>query len=216
VAGEWVSLRVNDTGRGIPPELAESIFQPFVTSKGVGEGSGMGLAVVAGIVRSYTGHLLVDSKPGRGACFEILLPAALAVSADATAAFPDSGMRLDLHGRKILVVDDERQIREYFTALLGDSGAEVICCDNGMQALGRFVRAAGAFDIVISDQSMPGISGSELARQIRDLDSEVPLIIYTGYGDAIVDEAVQSLQLVLLRKPASRQELLSTIRRLLR
>ncbi|MEJ2590204.1 MAG: PAS domain S-box protein [Candidatus Thiodiazotropha sp.] len=215
VTGDWVSLRVDDTGRGIPPELAENIFQPFVTSKGVGEGSGMGLAVVAGIVRSYTGHLLVDSKPGRGARFEILLPAALAVGVDGKAVSQDSGMQLDLRGRKILVVDDEHQLREYFEALLGDSGAEVICCDNGVQALGRFVREAGTFDLVISDQSMPGMSGSELARQIRGLDAELPMIIYTGYGDALADETVQSLKLILLQKPASRQGLLSTIRRLL-
>jgi two-component system, cell cycle sensor histidine kinase and response regulator CckA len=217
VTGDWVSLRVDDTGRGIPAELLEDIFQPFVTSKGVGEGSGMGLAVVAGIVRSYGGHLLVESRPGQGASFEILLPMAMGAGSDETADSPADRMQLDLSGRRILVVDDERQILDYFKELLGDNGAEVTCCVNGMQALGRFVREGGAFDLVISDQSMPGMNGSELARQIRDLDSEVPLILYTGYGDAVSDETAQSLYIsMLLQKPASGSELSEAIRLLLR
>jgi two-component system, cell cycle sensor histidine kinase and response regulator CckA len=216
VDGDWVSLRIADTGRGIPVELAADIFQPFVTSKEVGEGSGMGLAVVAGIVRSHGGHLLVESKPGRGASIEIVLPVATRVDADGMVAGGADEMKLDLSGRKILVVDDELQIQHYFKALLGDLGAEVVCCTTGMQALGRFIRKPASFDLIISDHSMPGMSGSEMAKQIRDLDIQVPMIIYSGCGDVISDETIRSLNIgMLLQKPASRPVLLSAIQQLL-
>ncbi|MCU7852329.1 MAG: PAS domain S-box protein [Candidatus Thiodiazotropha sp. (ex Monitilora ramsayi)] len=214
--GDWVSIRVEDTGQGIPEGLKEDIFQPFVTSKEVGEGSGMGLAVVSGIIRSYAGHMLVSSAPGEGACFEILLPPA-EVSLRKTTEYLtalDSGVNLT--GKIILVVDDEPQIQAYFEALLSDYKAEVVCCDNGFQALGRLTKAAERFDLVICDQSMPGMSGSEMVRQLRNLGNEVPVILCSGYGDALEDNLIGSLNIgMLLHKPMKKSETLSAIQWLL-
>ncbi|MCU7812278.1 MAG: response regulator, partial [Candidatus Thiodiazotropha sp. (ex Notomyrtea botanica)] len=214
--GDWVSIRVEDTGQGIPEGLKDDIFQPFVTSKEVGEGSGMGLAVVSGIIRSYAGHMLVSSTPGQGSSFEILLPPA-DISLKKTAEYRtvlEPGV--NLAGRTILVVDDEPQIQAYFEALLSDSKAEVICCDNGFQALGRLSKATERIDLVICDQSMPGMSGIEMVEQLRNLGSEVPVILCSGYGDALGDGLIASLNIgMLLHKPMKKNETLSAIQWLL-
>jgi PAS domain S-box-containing protein len=210
--GEWVSLRVSDTGRGIPTELQGEIFQPFVTSKGVGEGSGMGLAVVRGILRSYQAHLLVMSMPGRGASFEILLSPSQSGRMALEATQGTNKTTLSLQGRSILVVDDEPQILAYFDALFSELGAEVVCCGNGAQALGRFVQAAGKFDLVVSDEVMPGMNGSELAQQLRALGSEVPIILCSGYSERQSEVLAQALKIVAqLQKPVSKAALLALI-----
>jgi len=210
--GEWVSLQVSDTGRGIPADLQGEIFQPFVTSKGVGEGSGMGLAVVRGILRSYNAHLKVTSVTGQGASFEILLPPS---HADLTASDEHRQQhdpQFSLQGRKILVVDDEVQILAYLDAFLSEFGAEVVCCANGAQALGRFVRAAGQFDLVISDEAMPGMNGSELVKQLRALGSEVPVILCSGYSEIQPESQAQVQKIVAqLQKPVDKATLLAVL-----
>ncbi|MCU7924191.1 MAG: PAS domain S-box protein, partial [Candidatus Thiodiazotropha sp. (ex Dulcina madagascariensis)] len=140
--GEWVCIRVSDSGRGVPQALLEDIFQPFVTSKEVGEGSGMGLAVVRGIVETYGGHVLVESTPGEGSCFQILLPPIRESVTDQVESGRSAGDNeaFSLDGRKVLVVDDETQIQTYLDELLSNSGAEVDCCGTGVQALGRIAQ----------------------------------------------------------------------------
>ncbi len=216
ISGDWVSIQVADTGHGIAESLREDIFQPFITSKGVGEGSGMGLAVVRGIINSYSGHLLVESAPGRGAVFEILLPETLPEpDRDETSdASKDSVIRLtDL---TILAVDDEPQFRAYFEEMLSDAGAKVICCQNGVQALGRYQRDGANIDLIISDQSMPGMSGLEMVEHLRSLGSQTPIILCSGYGYAVDEIMMRELQVKeLLHKPISRGELLAAIKRVL-
>lgn len=212
IQGEWVSLRVSDTGHGILEELKGDIFQPFITSKEVGEGSGMGLAVVRGIVRSYGGHLRVESVASRGASFEILLQPCGAAEPREEGGKASRGDSIDLMGRSILLVDDEPQIRVYFETVFTGLGAEVVCCSNGAQALGRFAMASGAFDLVVSDQTMPGMSGRELAQQLHLLGSEVPVILCSGYSEIMEPEEARLLNIVAqLQKPVSKAALLAMV-----
>ncbi|MCU7933842.1 MAG: PAS domain S-box protein [Candidatus Thiodiazotropha sp. (ex Dulcina madagascariensis)] len=216
--GEWVCIRVSDSGRGVPQALLEDIFQPFVTSKEVGEGSGMGLAVVRGIVETYGGHVLVESTPGQGSCFQILLPPIRESVTDqmesGRSAGDDEAFSLD--GRKVLVVDDETQIQTYLDELLSNSGAEVDCCGTGVQALGRIAQASEAYDLVVSDQSMPGMSGAEFVQALRAMGCEVPVVLCSGYSKVITPQLLQDLRIAeLLQKPVDGSALMTAVRRIL-
>ncbi|MGD8909950.1 MAG: ATP-binding protein [Chromatiales bacterium] len=150
-----VGVMVADNGQGIDESLRDDIFQPFVTSKEVGQGSGMGLPVVSGIVKSYDGHLLVESTPDRGGSFEILLPEAQHDTQVDEPAQKASGIDIRLDGFKILAVDDEAQFSAFFGELFSGVGAEVVCCRSGVQALQIVER----FD--------KPVSGGELLTAIR-------------------------------------------------
>ncbi len=210
--GDWVAIRVSDTGRGVDESLRDDIFQPFVTSKEVGEGSGMGLAVVRGIVNSYRGHLLLESTLGKGSVFEILLPEALV---EAKADEPESAVEMpgrELANLSILAVDDDDQFSVYLEELLRDAGAEVVCCHSGMQALGRYQRDRLSFDIIITDQFMPGMSGTDMVQQLRDLGCSTPVLLCSGYGYEEDQKMMRQLRIVeLLQKPVSRGALLAAI-----
>ena len=216
IEGNWVAIRVTDTGRGIDESLQEDIFQPFVTSKEVGEGSGMGLAVVRGIVNSYEGHLLVESESGKGASFEILLPPAQMpadVNQDSDGQDRES---VDLSGVSILVVDDEFQFIHYYRELLSELGAGLICCTSGAQALGRFQRDKLKPDLILTDQAMPGMSGSEMLGYLRELGCHAPAIFCTGYGYDVDEQLMQQLTIThRLQKPVARDELLAAIQQVL-
>lgn len=216
VSGVWVSIQVNDTGPGIAEFLRDDIFQPFITSKEVGEGSGMGLAVVRGIVNSYNGHILVESSPGKGASFEILLPEAIEEAEETVPERAVENSRARLDGFMMLTVDDETQFMSYCNELLNDAGAEVVSCNNGIQALGRYARDGVEFDLIITDQSMPGMSGTEMVQALRKLGCHSPVILCSGYGQEVDLETMQRLGIdELLPKPTRRGELMSAIRRTL-
>ncbi len=214
VKGSWVVIGVADTGHGIPESLRDDIFQPFVTSKEVGEGSGMGLAVVRGIVNSYQGHLLVQSIPERGTRFEFLLPEALPREQGHVAQSASIDTAPQLAGLTLLAVDDETQYCVYYQELLSGMGARVVCCHSGLQALGRYQRDSIACDLIISDQIMPGMSGTELIRQLRDLGCRAPAILCSGYAQEVEPHLMQQLQIVeLLQKPVTGKTLLAAIQR---
>jgi CheY-like chemotaxis protein len=119
---------------------------------------------------------------------------------------------VSLAGLTILAVDDEPQFRAYFEELLSEAGARVVCCQNGVQALGRYQRDGESFDLIISDQSMPGMSGMEMVEHLRGLGSATPVILCSGYGYAVDETLVHELQIEeLLHKPISRGELLAAI-----
>ncbi|MGD2076693.1 MAG: PAS domain S-box protein, partial [Gammaproteobacteria bacterium] len=138
VRGEWVCIRVADSGPGIPPEMLDRMFQPFFTTKEVGDGGGMGLAVVQGIVKTYGGHILVDTAPGRGSSFAILLPPTALPSREGLAAGGVGEAVLDLRGKRLLVVEDEPIVRRYLKELLCGAGADVVACADAAEALEAF------------------------------------------------------------------------------
>jgi signal transduction histidine kinase/ActR/RegA family two-component response regulator len=179
-----VEICVCDTGVGMSPEVRLRIFDPFFTTKGQA-GLGLGLAVSYGIIRRHEGTFKVESEVGRGTTFRISLPVAVGAAPAQTES--EASPRLTLvtttNKQRILVVDDESYVRELMGEILAFEGFEATLAENGNEALKLF--EAGNFDAVFTDVGMPGMNGWELARAIRELDSEVPLAVITGWGEAI-------------------------------
>ena len=186
--GGRVVLSVGDTGMGMSPEVSAKVFDPFFTTKGKA-GMGLGLSVSYGIIRRHEGRVEVESEVGRGTTFRILLPAAGHVPAPAVepepapARTPEPARASGAHPLRILVAEDERDVRELLCEILRAEGHEVHPAASGVEALEIF-RAAD-FDAVFTDIGMPGMSGWELAHAVRETDGSVPLAVITGWGDAV-------------------------------
>lgn len=183
VAGS-IKISVADTGIGMSPEIRSRIFDPFFTTKGKA-GMGLGLAVCYGIIQRHEGAVEVESELGQGTTFRISLP--IAEGGMMTASQKESGTRLTLVSLsslpKILVVDDEECVRELLIDILESEGFDVTLAENGEQALTFF--NAIPFKAVFTDVGMPGMSGWELARSIRESNQEIPIAVITGWGDAV-------------------------------
>lgn len=183
--GDSVMITLGDTGNGMNPEVRARVFDPFFTTKGV-EGMGLGLAVSYGIISRHGGTITVDSEIDHGTTFTIKLPVAVHAvctinkshsDADVLASFPRSNMP------RILVVDDEEAVRELMREILEDDGFEVTVAREGHEALSIFEKKS--FDAVFTDVGMPGMSGWELARAIRERNDSVPLAVITGWGEVV-------------------------------
>jgi len=184
-ARRMLELAVQDTGSGIAPEVLERMFDPFFTTKAVGQGSGMGLATVHGIVHEHGGHVMVDTAAGRGTTFRILLPPVAQVATETSAPAAPSIARASrdrLSGR-VLLVDDEPLVRQFMSELLTGWGLEVSAHENAVPAREDIERDPGRYDLVITDQTMPGMTGLELACWLVELRPGLPIVLYTGYGD---------------------------------
>jgi len=200
--GRYLELSVRDSGTGMERHLLDRVFEPFFTTKEVGKGSGMGLAMVHGIVHEYGGHIRVESEPGRGTCFSILLPLAVAASTDACAdgTCPPPGPVPALHGT-VLLVEDDPAVREYMEERLRDWGLDVTACANGPDAV-RAAAGRGPFDFYLFDYTMPGMTGIELSRQLRVDHPTIQPVLYTGYGEELSAEVLRGAGIrEVLRKP---------------
>jgi len=198
-----VILSVNDTGVGMPPDVRSRVFDPFFTTKGV-EGMGLGLAVSYGVICRHQGTIEVESEVGRGSTFRIKIPVATVDAHDKNNS--KSGASLSPVGRpdlvKILVVDDEEDVITLLQDILEDVGCEVVTASRGREGLKLFEE--GNFDGVFTDIGMPGMSGWELARAIRERNGKVPLAIITGWGDAVSLDEEETAQVDwVLSKPFS-------------
>jgi signal transduction histidine kinase/ActR/RegA family two-component response regulator len=183
--GGRILLSVSDTGTGMSPEVRSRIFDPFFTTKG-NAGLGLGLAVSYGIIRRHEGSVEVDSQVGRGTTFRISLPAAPAAAPAAAARAGEQkpeAARPPAERLKVLVVDDEATVRELLCEILEGEGHEACAAASGFEALALF--RGGGFDAVFTDIGMPGMSGWELARAVREIDDLVPLAVVTGWGEAL-------------------------------
>lgn len=202
--GTFVELAITDTGPGIPVDVQRRMFEPFFSTKESGKGSGMGLAIVHGIVHEYGGHLIVKSEPGLGTTIRVLLPCDPATTHDALPARQagsDYAARANLHGR-VLLVDDNREVSEFVSELLESWGLEVKTFDDGKLAAQYFELRAGTFDFAVLDQTMPSITGVELAALLLKSAPAFPIILYTGYNDEITEDLVhQSGIRALVKKP---------------
>ncbi|HUN68364.1 MAG TPA: PAS domain S-box protein, partial [Burkholderiales bacterium] len=204
VSGSFVELSVRDTGPGIPPNVMERMFEPFFSTKDVGRGSGMGLSLAHGIVHDHGGHILVDSLPNERTKFQVLLPAPEAGAAT-HAAGPAAGevapARVRLSGR-VLVVDDEQAIRDFMADLLGGWGLEVDVLADGAAARDAVAADPQRFDLVITDQTMPHLTGLKLARVLSRLRPGLPVILYTGYAEDLSPQELREAGVLkLVRKP---------------
>ena len=210
-AGRFVEFSVRDSGPGIPAAVVDRMFEPFFSTKDVGKGSGMGLSMVHGIVHEHGGHLVVESESGRGAVFRVLLPAASGRTVDAAKPAAPKG-KPKLSG-SVLVVDDEDMILEFMGDLLGGWGLEVTLKASSVEAKHAFAAEPQRYDLVITDYTMPRVTGLELARQIHGIRPGTPVILYTGYGEDIAEAQLSGAGVrALARKPVEPAELFTLLK----
>jgi CheY-like chemotaxis protein len=176
-AGEWVCLTVSDTGTGIPPDVLPRIFEPFFTTKPKGEGTGLGLAQVYGIVKQHGGHMGVETEVGRGTTFRIYLPAQRAKEVEEA---PQEEAAAGGEGETILVAEDEEKVRGLSRRILESLGYRVLTAANGREAL-EIYRSAERVDLVLTDMVMPEMGGKELIRELRKANPRLKTVAMTGY-----------------------------------
>jgi PAS domain S-box-containing protein len=207
--GPYLRLLVRDTGHGMTPEVMERIFEPFFTTKGVGEGTGMGLAVVHGIIASHSGAITVTSAPGQGTTFEVYLPRSDAAIASETR--PQEP--LPRGEERLLFVDDENTLVRLWQATLEHLGYEVVVSTDGLAALETFRAAPYGFDLVITDHTMPRMTGEVLAQELRRLRPDIPIVLCTGFSHTMTAEKAQALGLdAFLMKPFTPHDLSYVVR----
>lgn len=211
IGGDYVRIVVTDTGTGIPHDLLDRIFEPYFTTKKAGEGTGLGLAVVHGIVTQYHGSITVSSETGNGTSFTIFLPRFTGTSEKES--YPAHPVR---HGtERILIVDDEYPITSIFERNLSKLGYHVTAMNDPVKALALFSRDPSAFDIIISDMTMPGMTGDRMARHMLEIRPDIPVILSSGYTDIITpSQAMEAGIAAFLMKPLSIESITQTIRSL--
>jgi PAS domain S-box-containing protein len=211
--GAYVRLVVSDTGTGIPPQALERMFDPFFTTKGVGEGTGLGLSLVHGIVAELGGAIDVATTAGEGAKFEIWLPLAGEVGkpvVDAVAELPRG------HGETVMIVDDERPLLELARETLAGLGYQPVGFESSGAALQAFLAEPERFDLILTDEAMPELVGTELAREIRRVHPGVPIILMSGHGGAqLTQHAAAVGAQEVLHKPLQSRDLAESLARVL-
>lgn len=207
-------LEVRDTGIGIEPQNIDKIFEPYFTTKSQSEGTGLGLSVVHGIVESQGGFVVVESEVGEGTAFKVYLPvytgAPLSCSQESTEAHNLKG------NERVMIVDDEREIVELVQSSLSSYGYRTTAFCNALEALDELFRKPDHFDLVITDMTMPGVTGAELAKKIVELRENIPVILYTGHSDLIDQEKASMIGISrFLKKPITTENLARVVRELL-
>ena len=184
-AGDYVRLRVTDTGSGIAPEHLEKVLEPFFTTKDVGKGSGLGLSMVHGFAEQSSGTFRIESALGRGTVAELWLPRAPHQEGEATPErrCEQASSEVTTGPLRILLVDDHHEVRRTTAAMLEELGHEVIEAPNGKEAIAVLTNGSGDCDLLISDYAMPHVSGTELVRLAREICPELSALIITGYAE---------------------------------
>tara|TARA_B100000745_G_scaffold241332_1_gene163786 strand:- start:9977 stop:12307 length:2331 start_codon:yes stop_codon:yes gene_type:complete len=221
IHGAMLELSVSDNGDGIPEEILEKVFDPFFTTKPVGKGSGMGLAMVHGIIHDHFGHLVVESTPDKGTTFKLFFPVALSLANESVPSvtkvaaeyFPSA---MSCRTNRIMVVDDDAAVAELTSELLRTQGYDVDSYTSSDDAFAAFKLNTQGYQAIISDQTMPGMTGSQLASKIAEISPEIPFILCSGYKEAIANSDIQLLGIdACLDKPFNREELISALEQVL-
>ncbi|MBU4264197.1 MAG: PAS domain S-box protein [Proteobacteria bacterium] len=213
--GPHLLLTISDTGEGMTPETIEHIFEPFFTTKGKAEGTGMGLAVVHGIVTSLNGAIKVYSEIGHGTSFTIYLPL-VGKDSNRDESGPEQDTSPPGKQEHILLVDDDKAITVMLTRMLTNLGYQVTCRTDSMEALAIFQAEPGKFDLIITDQTMPKMTGAELASEMLKLRPDLPIILCTGFSQTVSSEKAKHMGIrEYLTKPVMKKELAVVVRRLL-
>lgn len=211
--GRYAAIRVSDTGGGIPEEIRERIFEPYFTTKEVGEGTGLGLSTVHGILKAHGGGLVLESEVGKGTTFHVYLPILDRVEMPAQKREFSGSLR---GSERVLFVDDEAALIDIAREALEDLGYRVTACESPSEAL-EIVRAdASAFDILITDMTMPKLTGIQLAEEVRKVRPDLPVILCTGYRQVAKPEDIEKAGIGrIVPKPATSRDLARAIRSLM-
>ncbi len=213
VPGEYVMLAVSDTGMGMDDVTRAQIFEPFFTTKKVGEGTGLGLATVYGVIRQSGGHIYVYSEPGLGTTFKIYLPRAEGASDD-PGSYAAAPQLLSTSGETVLIVEDAADVRDFVARVLTRAGYDVLVADGPQAALGLLSTDPRPVDLLLSDVIMPGMNGRELADEVSSMRPDAAVLFMSGYTDnAIVHHGVLDPRTNFLQKPFTPDQLLSDVRR---
>ncbi len=210
--GDYLKLAVSDTGTGIAPEIIESIFEPYFTTKETGKGTGMGLAVVHGIVKRYGGDITIHSELNKGTVVTVYLP----IFKQRSETIQTDGREYPTGSERILFVDDELAIARLGRKALERLGYHVTTCSDSNEALERFRRHKNRYDLVITDMSMPQMTGDKLAVEMMKIRKSIPIILCTGYSKKMSSETASAIGIkAFAHKPLEIAELATTVRRVL-
>lgn len=208
--GSYVCLKITDTGSGMNEDTQKRIFEPYFTTKDRGKGTGLGLSVVHGIVKKLQGEIVVKSEVGKGTDFFIYLPRIKADEADAPAKAPGSGP--PPRTENILVVDDEASVLKMLNQALSRIGCKVTCLDSSLKALDLFQQVPHAFDLVITDMTMPDLTGDKLISKIKKIRRDIPVILCSGFNETLLNEKVTGTRPdKILMKPLMKNEIIQAL-----
>jgi PAS domain S-box-containing protein len=211
-AGKYLRLEISDTGHGMDPATQARIFEPYFTTKPPGEGTGMGLSVVHGIVKSHDGHITVNSEPGKGTTFSVYLPT-IEAEVQPPTVVDENIPRGD---ENVLIVDDDEDLLNMMQHMLENVGYRVKAFTDPRGALHVFRKQADRFDLVITDITMPKLTGYQLAQEIMAIRKNIPVIMCTGYSETIDSEKAKAIGIKeYIMKPFSVKEIADAIRRVL-
>jgi len=210
--GPYVKISVSDSGCGMDKEILERIFEPFFTTRKVNEGTGLGLSVVHGIIKSHDGAIAVSSMPGEGTTFDIFLPKIESNEIQGSQPSQPTTKEKEV----ILLVDDEEMMVDVTKQILVRLGFDVIAKTNSIDALETFQEEPDKFDLVITDQVMPNITGTQLAEKLISIRSDIPIILCSGFPENVSPDQLESMGIrEFIAKPVTRQEIAKTIQRVL-
>jgi CheY-like chemotaxis protein len=210
--GPYLCLTVSDTGPGMTPEVLDRLFEPFFTTKERDMGTGMGLAVVHGIVTSHGGTITVESKRGKGSTFKVYLPR---IKKEADIPI-ESSETIPTGNERILFVDDEKALVEMSRQMLERLGYKVTTRTSSVEALELFRKRPARFDLVITDMTMPNMTGEKLAQAMIDIRPDIPVILCTGYSPQITEESAKILGIKqFIMKPMVLEEIARSVREVL-
>ncbi len=208
-AGKYAQITISDNGDGIEKELVDRIFEPFFTTKSFGNGTGLGLAITHGIVHAHNGRIIVRSVPGEGTSFQFYLPV--------TNSVEDKVQEKEVFSSgsfsgQILFIDDEEEHNEVWKIALEEEGFKVTTVTGGLEALELFGESPDQFDLIITDQKMPDMKGTELAEELRDRGAKVPIIMVTGWANEFNSSELREKSIMaVLSKPVRMEDLLKDI-----
>ncbi|MCP4396026.1 MAG: response regulator, partial [bacterium] len=214
-AGSYIKLSIGDSGPGMEQELLQRVFDPYFSTKTPYEGTGLGLSICLGIVENHGGTIGVESSQGEGSTFTIMFP-----KVQATPELEQESKKPEVPAaqghERILFVDDEAFLVDIGQDMLKKLGYQIVTARNGLEALELFQAQAEAFDLVITDQTMPKMTGAELTEKLLELREDIPIILCTGFSESITEEQAKSLGIrEFILKPISRQGMAQAIRKVL-
>jgi len=207
---------VQDTGMGMDEETRARIFEPFFSTKGRGKGTGLGLAVVYGVVRAHKGFIEVDSEPGRGTSFALYFPASERLEVTPAPAETTETMASARGSETILVVEDEEDLRELLTSVLHDFGYGILVARDGMEALERYRRHRQDIRLVITDMDLPKLNGAAVSRSILATNPGARIILISGFVETALKESILASGVrEFLAKPYTMPQMLKLVRKVL-